>query len=174
MFTTASSPESQGIPSRAILNFLKRVDSERICMHGFLLVRHNRIAVEGYWAPWTAKRKHRMYSVSKSFVALAVGLMIDEGRLATIRTGSGPSSTRTPRILPARSSRTTQPRPSYSRPWSNALPACPFWTTCDRVSWTGSVSPPTRGASARPRGFRGVDRASSVRFAIWPESRSPA
>ena len=82
MFTTSSSPESQGIPSRAILNFLKRVDSERICMHGFLLVRHNRIAAEGYWAPWTAARKHRMYSVSKSFVALAVGLMIDEGRLA--------------------------------------------------------------------------------------------
>ena len=82
MFTLAPSPESQGIPSRAVLNFLKRVDSERICMHGFLLARHNRIAAEGYWATWTAERKHRMYSVSKSFVALAVGLMIDEGMLA--------------------------------------------------------------------------------------------
>ena len=82
MFTLAHSSESQGIPSRAVLNFLKRVDSERICMHGFLLARHNRIAAEGYWAPWTAERKHRMYSVSKSFVALAVGLMIDEGMLA--------------------------------------------------------------------------------------------
>ncbi len=82
MFTLAPSPESQGIPSRAVLNFLKRIDSERICMHGFLLARHNRIAAEGYWAPWTAERKHRMYSVSKSFVALAVGLMIDEGLLA--------------------------------------------------------------------------------------------
>ena len=80
-FTAAASPESQGIPSRAILNFLHRIDSERICMHGFLLVRHNRIAAEGYWAPWSAAHKHRMYSVSKSFVALAVGMMIDEGRL---------------------------------------------------------------------------------------------
>ena len=50
-------------------------------MHGFLLVRHNRIAAEGYWAPWTAEHTHRIYSVSKSFVALAVGMMIDEGRL---------------------------------------------------------------------------------------------
>ncbi|MEZ4714107.1 MAG: serine hydrolase [Caldilineaceae bacterium] len=50
-------------------------------MHGFLLVRRNQIAAEGYWAPWSAARKHRMYSVSKSFVALAVGMMIDEGRL---------------------------------------------------------------------------------------------
>ncbi|MEZ4867932.1 MAG: serine hydrolase [Caldilineaceae bacterium] len=81
LFTPASSPESLGIPSQAILNFLQRIDAERINMHGFLLVRRNRIAAEGYWAPWSAERKHRMYSVSKSFVALAVGLMIDEGRL---------------------------------------------------------------------------------------------
>ncbi len=81
VFTLAPSPESLGIPSQAILNFLQRLDAERIPMHGFLLVRHNRIAAEGYWAPWSAERKHRMYSVSKSFVALAVGLMIDEGKL---------------------------------------------------------------------------------------------
>lgn len=49
VFTPAPSPESLGIPSQAILNFLHRIDSERICMHGFLLVRHNQIAAEGYW-----------------------------------------------------------------------------------------------------------------------------
>ena len=81
IFTPAPSPESLGIPSQAILNFLQRIDAERIGMHGFLLVRHKRIAAEGYWAPWAAERKHRMYSVSKSFVALAVGMMIDEGKL---------------------------------------------------------------------------------------------
>ncbi|MCB0185340.1 MAG: serine hydrolase, partial [Caldilineaceae bacterium] len=82
LFTPASSPESLGIPSQAVLNFLERIDAERINMHGFLLVRRNRIAAEGYWAPWSAEHRHRMYSVSKSFVALAVGLMIDEGRLS--------------------------------------------------------------------------------------------
>jgi CubicO group peptidase (beta-lactamase class C family) len=82
VFTTAPSPESLGIPSKAILNFLQRIDAERINMHGFLLIRRNQIAAEGYWAPWSADRKHRMYSVSKSFVALAVGLMIDEGKLS--------------------------------------------------------------------------------------------
>ena len=54
LFTLASSPESVGIPSGAILRFLQRIDSERICMHGFLLARHNRIAAEGYWSPWSA------------------------------------------------------------------------------------------------------------------------
>lgn len=82
IFTPAPSPESLGIPAPAILNFLQRIDAERINLHGFLLVRHNRIAAEGYWAPWSADRKHRMYSISKSFVALAVGLLIDEGRLS--------------------------------------------------------------------------------------------
>jgi len=82
VFTPAPSPESLGIPSQAILNFLQRIDAERINMHGFLLVRRNRIAAEGYWTPWSTDRKHRMYSVSKSFVALAVGMMIDEGKLA--------------------------------------------------------------------------------------------
>ncbi len=81
-FTSAPTPESVGIPSRAILNFLNRIDAERINMHGFLLLRHNRIASEGYWSPWTADRKHRMYSISKSFVSLAVGMMIDEGKLS--------------------------------------------------------------------------------------------
>jgi CubicO group peptidase (beta-lactamase class C family) len=81
LFTPARSPESLGIPSRAILSFLNRIDTERINMHGFLLVRHNQTAAEGYWAPWSADRKHRMYSVSKSFVSLAVGMMIDDGKL---------------------------------------------------------------------------------------------
>ena len=77
VFTAAPSPESLGIPSQAILKFLQRIDAERINMHGFLLVRRNRIAAEGYWAPWSADRKHRMYSVSKSFVALAVEEAMD-------------------------------------------------------------------------------------------------
>ena len=47
-------------------------------MHGFLILRKGQIAAEGYWAPYTENSMHRMYSVSKSFVALAVGLMIDE------------------------------------------------------------------------------------------------
>ncbi len=78
----ATSPESAGIPSRAVLRFLERIDSERVPMHGFLLARYGRTAAEGYWAPFTAESRHRMYSVSKSFVSLAVGLMVDEGRFS--------------------------------------------------------------------------------------------
>ncbi|MDW7659325.1 MAG: serine hydrolase [Bacillota bacterium] len=81
-FFSSPSPEHVGIPSEAVLRFLERIDRERICMHGFLLLRHGQIAAEGYWAPFTPERLHRMYSVSKSFVSLAVGLLIDDGKLS--------------------------------------------------------------------------------------------
>jgi CubicO group peptidase (beta-lactamase class C family) len=82
LFSKASSPERVGIPSSAILNFIERIDKQQICMHGFMLVRKGQIAAEGYWAPYQADSMHRMYSISKSFVALAIGLMIDEGKLS--------------------------------------------------------------------------------------------
>lgn len=81
-FTLTLSPESAGIPSEAVRRFIERIDRKQICMHGFLLVRYGQIAAEGYWSPYTPDRLHRMYSVSKSFVSLAVGLLIDEGKLA--------------------------------------------------------------------------------------------
>ncbi|MBB6733271.1 hypothetical protein [Cohnella zeiphila] len=49
VFLPALSPESVGIPSSAILNFLERIDREQLCMHGFLLLRRGQIAAEGYW-----------------------------------------------------------------------------------------------------------------------------
>lgn len=80
LFSPAS-PESLGIPSSAILNFIERVEKEHINMHGFLVLRKGQVAAEGYWAPYSRDSMHRMYSVSKTFVSLAVGLMIDEGKL---------------------------------------------------------------------------------------------
>lgn len=78
----AISPEEVGIPSWAILRFLDRIEEERIALHGFLVIRHGKVAAEGYWPPFSAERLHRMYSVSKSMVSLAVRLMVDEGRLS--------------------------------------------------------------------------------------------
>src|SRR5690625_5838852 len=76
-----TTPENLGITSTSILNFLERIEEEQINMHGFLILRRGQIAAEGYWTPYSRDRMHRMYSVSKSFVSLAVGLMVDEGKL---------------------------------------------------------------------------------------------
>ncbi|MEF3309288.1 serine hydrolase [Paenibacillus sp. GYB004] len=83
LFTLSSSPERLGIPSSAVLQFIETIQGEQICMHGFLLLRHGQIAAEGYWAPYSETSMHRMYSVSKSFVSLAIGLLIDEGKITS-------------------------------------------------------------------------------------------
>jgi len=75
-------PEQAGIPSGAIARFLDVLEESRLCMHSVVILRGGDAVAEGYWKPFDAARKHRMYSVSKSFVSLAVGLMIDEGKLA--------------------------------------------------------------------------------------------
>lgn len=81
LFVPATSPESLGIPSSAILRFIERIDRQQTCMHGFLLLRKGQIAAEGYWSPYSQTRLHRMYSVTKSFVSIAIGLMVDEGKI---------------------------------------------------------------------------------------------
>ena len=79
---TPAKPESLGIPSGAIDEFLSELKQKRFCMHSFILLRHGKIAAEGYWPPFEESRKQRIYSISKSFTAIAVGMMIKEGKLS--------------------------------------------------------------------------------------------
>ena len=79
---TYASPESLGIPSQAIINFLEDMQTYRIPLHSYLVLRHGKVAAEGYCAPFDADTKHRMYSISKSFTSVAIGMLITEGRLS--------------------------------------------------------------------------------------------
>ncbi len=75
-------PESAGLPSAAILRFLDRLDEHGLRMHSVLMLRGGRLVCEGYYAPFTGEDKHRMYSVSKSFTSMAIGLLAAEKRLS--------------------------------------------------------------------------------------------
>ena len=77
-----AAPETLGIPSAAIAAFLREMKECRFPLHSYILMRHGKIAAEGYLPPFTTERKHRMYSVSKSFTSVAVGMLITEGRLS--------------------------------------------------------------------------------------------
>ena len=76
-----ATPESAGIPSEAITRMLRQLNDLRLPMHSLLVLRHGKLVSENYWKPFHRDRKHRMYSVSKSWVSLAVGLMADEGKI---------------------------------------------------------------------------------------------
>lgn len=75
-------PENLGIPSDAILRFINHIEEQKLCVHSFMFVRHGEIAAEGYYPPFTPDKLHRMYSTSKSFVSMAIGLLIDEGKIS--------------------------------------------------------------------------------------------
>ena len=76
------SPESVGISSKAVLKFLGTLENHNLCTHSIMLVRGNNVFCEKYYAPFDADFKHRMYSVSKSFVSVAIGLLIEDGKLS--------------------------------------------------------------------------------------------
>jgi CubicO group peptidase (beta-lactamase class C family) len=75
-----NTPESQGISSTAISNFLKA--AQGLELHSFMLLRHAQVVAEGWWAPYAADKVHLLYSVSKSFSSTAVGFALDEGLLS--------------------------------------------------------------------------------------------
>ena len=76
-----STPEAQGISSRAVLDFVEAVDRINT-LHSFMIVRHGYVIASGWWAPETADKPHILMSVSKSFTSTAVGLAINEGKLS--------------------------------------------------------------------------------------------
>ena len=76
-----STPEAEGIASSAILDFLREADAQLDALHSVMVVRHGRVVAEGWWKPYAAEYPHLMFSVSKSFTSIAVGLAIAERRL---------------------------------------------------------------------------------------------
>lgn len=77
-----TTPESVGIPSAAVSAFLQDLHDSRFNMHSVLILRNGQLVTEAYQEPYNRDKKHRMFSISKSFTALAAGLLIDEGRLS--------------------------------------------------------------------------------------------
>lgn len=77
-----STPEEQGLSSTAILNFVKSAEEKFDALHSFVLLRHGQVVAEGWWYPYSAEQRHRLYSLSKSFTATGVGLAIDAGALS--------------------------------------------------------------------------------------------
>ena len=76
-------PESQGIPSKAIISFLEAAENERPDdMHSIIIMRHGEKITEGYWAPYNEESNHMLFSLSKSFTSTAIGIAQDEGLLS--------------------------------------------------------------------------------------------
>ncbi len=75
-------PENAGISSFRILEFIKILEKHRLATHNLILAKGNSIFFEHYWEPFNREFLHRMYSVSKSFVSIAIGFLEQDGLIA--------------------------------------------------------------------------------------------
>ena len=81
LFPTAT-PEEVGIDSQWLMNFCKRLEEQQLPLHSALIMRHGKVCMETYYKPYTRDTLHRMFSVTKSFVSLGIGLLEAEGKLS--------------------------------------------------------------------------------------------
>lgn len=72
-------PESVGIPSAAVLELLDKLEQDYTEIHSIMIMRHDRVAAEGWWAPYAPGLRHMMMSASKTFAGTAVGIAVREG-----------------------------------------------------------------------------------------------
>jgi hypothetical protein len=78
-----STPEEQGIDPDFIASFVREMGSvPSIHMHQLMILRHDHVIYEGGFDPYPAGVWHVTYSMCKSFTNMAIGLLIDAGKLS--------------------------------------------------------------------------------------------
>ncbi len=75
-------PEAAGISSDKIVKFIDRIEKRGAIMHSILMMRNGKVFNENYWAPFDKDFCHRMYSQTKSYAAIGIGLLEEEGKLS--------------------------------------------------------------------------------------------
>ncbi|MBO5928570.1 MAG: serine hydrolase [Clostridia bacterium] len=74
-------PEEVGVSSKHIQGCLKALETAKLSSHSIVMMRHGKVFFEKYWAPFHKDYPHRQYSITKSFVSLAIGFLEQEGKL---------------------------------------------------------------------------------------------
>lgn len=73
------SPESMGISSESIKKYVSILEKYRLSTHDIIMMRHGKVFYENYRKPFNKDFLHRMYSVTKSFVGIAIGFLEQDG-----------------------------------------------------------------------------------------------
>ncbi len=76
------SPESVGLSSKSVLDFLRAINEGAHGLHSLMVLRHGSVLTEAWWKPYQRDDLHLLYSLSKSFTSSAIGLAQHEGLLS--------------------------------------------------------------------------------------------
>ena len=77
-----STPEAQGVRSGAIAAMLEDIRRTDTDFHSLLIMRHGHLVFERYFGLYTADTPHSMYSCSKTFTSMLIGIAQDKGLLS--------------------------------------------------------------------------------------------
>ena len=75
-------PEKVGVSTSWLNDFLDRIEEANVFMHSCLMMKDGQTIMEAYWDPVEQDELHRLYSATKSFVSIAIGLLSDKGLLS--------------------------------------------------------------------------------------------
>lgn len=77
-----STPEAQDLSAGALDAFVAALDASEQEIQTLMLMRHGQVVLEEEWAPYRIQDPHLLFSVSKSFTSMGIGLLVEEGRLS--------------------------------------------------------------------------------------------
>ncbi len=76
-----ATPEQMGVHSSDIKAWLKTIENSNLAVHDLIIARGNNIIFEFYAKPFHKDFLHRLYSVTKSYVSIAIGFCEQDGLL---------------------------------------------------------------------------------------------
>ncbi|MBR0463161.1 MAG: beta-lactamase family protein [Clostridia bacterium] len=77
-----SAPQAQGIAPRAIGDMLRDIKQTGADIHSMLIMRHGHLVFEHYYPHYEPSTQHAMYSCSKTFTSMLIGIAQDRGLLS--------------------------------------------------------------------------------------------
>jgi CubicO group peptidase (beta-lactamase class C family) len=81
-FLERRTPESQGVSSAFFTALIRELNEDPECkMHKIMFLRHGYVIAECAYAPFSMDTWHVTYSMCKSIVGMAIGILIDEEKL---------------------------------------------------------------------------------------------
>lgn len=80
-FFTYTTPEKVGVSSENVIKFMTELERFGVYLHSFALIKGNEIFAEMYRKPFKKGELHRMYSTTKTFASMALGILIGEGKV---------------------------------------------------------------------------------------------
>jgi CubicO group peptidase (beta-lactamase class C family) len=67
--------------AKSAMALLDRLDERSVECHSIMVVRHGRVVAEGWSAPYSRDRPQLLYSLTRSFISIAVGFAVADGLL---------------------------------------------------------------------------------------------